>query len=259
MDPIVVAILMYLLALLLFVIDVFLPSGGILLFCTGLAGIASVYFGFRSGTNAGLVMLLVIMATVPVMIVVFLKLWPHTPLGKRVMLQPPDYQTSSEHQQLKSFIGTVVVNRWPLIPTGQIQIGHRRFNAQSADGRFIEVNQRVKVVDVRERIMVVQPTLEPASNPNARSVLLVTNDESKNGSVDLRTNLNQPAGYGSSATHPGNLTDSADGGQSLLETPAAKLGLESLTELDLEYTGTDYAGTDSTGKDCEDNQKSREQ
>ncbi|MFO0944078.1 MAG: hypothetical protein U0930_25360 [Pirellulales bacterium] len=58
MDPLVYAISLYLIALLLFAIDVFVPSGGILLFCSGILAIISVVFAFQSSVNAGLIMLM---------------------------------------------------------------------------------------------------------------------------------------------------------------------------------------------------------
>lgn len=170
MDPLIFAIALYAVAVLLFAIDVFVPTGGVLLFCSAICALIAVYFGFRSSTNAGLTMILLVLGTIPVMLYVFLKVWPHTPIGRRVMLEPQKQPDDFQKGGLRELIGMVVINRWPLIPTGQVQIGHRRYNAMSADGKTIDVRARVKVLDVHERMLVVSETTEPLSDPNSTSI-----------------------------------------------------------------------------------------
>ena len=213
MDPLVISVILFVVALILFAIDVFVPTGAILIFCSAITAIISVYFGFRSGTNAGLIMLLIVFATIPVLVWTFLRVWPNTPIGRRVLLNPQQASTSQDNDELREFVGKVVVNRWPLIPMGQVQIGHRRYNAKSSDGKTIDANQRVKVIDVSERILVVCATVEPLSDTSSR-MLPTANDARATGA---------PA---SNAAQPSN--------ESLLETPAEQLGLESLTELPLD-------------------------
>lgn len=201
----VFAISFYLLALLLFAIDIFVPSGGVLLVCSGILAIISVFFAFRSSVNAGLIMLLVDLVTVPALVGIFFKIWPHTPIGRRVLLAPQPNLKSSEKEELKSLIGRVVLNRWPLIPTGQVQIDHRRYNAQSFDGKPIESDRRVKVIEVHERMLVVCETNEALSDVNQRST------------VD-----------GKPAANAESIGDQST--QSLLDLPADQLGLDSIEE-----------------------------
>ncbi len=213
MDPLLISVILFVIALILFAIDVFVPTGAILIFCSAMTAIISVYFGFRSGTNAGLVMLLIVFATIPVLVWTFLRVWPNTPIGRRVLLKPPQASVSQDNDELREFVGKVVVNRWPLIPMGQVQIGHRRYNAKSSDGKTIDANQRVKVIDVSERILVVCATIEPLSDPSSRMTPTASGARAKGGAA-------------SNAAQPTN--------ESLLETPAEQLGLESLTELPLD-------------------------
>lgn len=213
MDPLVISVILFVVALILFAIDVFVPTGAILIFCSAMTAIVSVYFGFRSGTNAGLIMLLIVFATIPVLVWTFLRVWPNTPIGRRVLLKPQQAAASQDSDELREFVGKVLVNRWPLIPMGQVQIGHRRYNAKSSDGKTIDANQRVKVIDVSERILVVCATIEPLSDPSARTTR-PANDARAAGASTTPT------------TQPSN--------ESLLDTPAEQLGLESLTELPLD-------------------------
>lgn len=170
MEPLTFAIGLYLVALLLFAIDIFVPTGGILLFCSAACALLAVYFGFRASATAGLLMLLLVLATIPVLSYVFLKVWPHTPIGRRVLLDPPKRPQAIQSEELQTLTGTVVVTRWPLVPTGQIQIGHKRYNAMSSNGKIIEMGARVKVVEVHERMLVVCETTEPLTVQNASSI-----------------------------------------------------------------------------------------
>lgn len=168
MDPLLIAVILYLVAILLFVIDLFVPTGGILLVCSAVCAMIAIYFGFLSSTNTGLVMLLIELGTIPALVYVFLRAWPHTPFGRRVLLQPPRQPASGRSEELHALIGSVVISRWPLIPTGQIQIGHRRYNAMSFDGRIIETKTRVKVVGVYERMLIVGETIDPLTEQNTK-------------------------------------------------------------------------------------------
>jgi membrane-bound ClpP family serine protease len=176
-DPLIYAFALYLVALLLFIIDLFIPTGGILLVCGAICEVIAIYFGFRSSTTTGLLMLLLVLVTVPVLFFVFLRAWPHTPIGRRVTLAPKQNAEPGLKDELRNLIGFVVVNRWPLAPTGQIQIGRRRYNAMSSDGSLIDIQLRVKVIDVHERMLVVCQTSEPLSDPNSTSIKPGTNSQ----------------------------------------------------------------------------------
>lgn len=151
-------------------------------------------------------MLLVVLATIPGMVWMFFKIWPHTPIGKRVLLSPQQSPDQSELDELRQLIGTVVNNRWPLIPTGQVQINHRRYNARSLDSRPIEANCRVKVMEVHERMLVVMQTVDSLTETADR----------QQSSLSVQAAV-QPTP------------------ESLLELPAEKIGLESLDDLSLDH------------------------
>lgn len=176
MEPIYLVILFYLVAIVLAVLDIFLPSGGALVFFSVLAAIASVYYGFQIGSTVGLVVLAVDLATVPLLLWAAIKIWPHTPIGKRVLLHPPVHPVDYQQELLRTLVGHVVYARWPIAPTGQIQIGSRRYNVTSGDGQYIDANQRVKILRVHERLLVVAPTDLPVTSMSLNDSTL-TSDE----------------------------------------------------------------------------------
>ncbi|MBX3421575.1 MAG: hypothetical protein KF752_08475 [Pirellulaceae bacterium] len=209
MEPLKVAILLYFLAVALAAVDIFIPTAGTLLIASALSAIASIYFGFLTGVYSGMAMSILVLGTIPVFTYVAIKFWPHTPIGRRILLTPPKIQADSHSEALRRWIGTVVVNRWPLLPSGQIQIGKQRFNATSIDSRPIEVGQRVKVVDARELLLIVASTNEQETEiPEADRI----------PSSSLASQGSMPSE------------------QALLEAPAEQLGLNSLDELPLDET-----------------------
>jgi membrane-bound ClpP family serine protease len=160
------AILIYIAALVLAVVDLFVPSAGMLIILAALGGVASVLLGFRSGNTAGMAMLTLVMATIPVFGYLALKIWPHTPIGRRVILKPPlsatADQTAAEVEPLHAYIGHVMLAETAFLPTGHLRVGHRRLNAVAESG-IIEAGEHVQIVALRERNLVVRVTQEPLS------------------------------------------------------------------------------------------------
>lgn len=201
MDPFYLALLLYVAALVLAFVDLFVPSGGLLIILASLTALACVLFGFRSSYGMGLVMLAVVLASVPAFAVLAIKIWPLTPIGRRIILHTPTRASreleSGEESVKDPLIGAVLLAETPLLPTGHIKVGHKRYNAISRSG-VIEAGQHVKVLAVHERNYLVQPTNEPCT--------------------DLRASVASPA-----AAEPREYSQ-----EELLDLPADELGLESL-------------------------------
>ncbi len=161
MSPLFIAIILFLLAVGLALLDILVPSGGMLMVLSLAAAIASVLFGFRSGATEGMVMLTVAISAIPVVLIVALRVWEHTPIGRRIVLKPPSEKhgddTSSSNDPLRELIGAIGVTQSSLMPTGHVRINHRNFNA-STQGEIIEAAQFVEVTDVRQRNLMVRTT-----------------------------------------------------------------------------------------------------
>ena len=207
MDPFYLALILYVLAVVLAVVDLFVPSGGMLILMAVLAATGSVLFGFRSGTTLGMTMLTLVVASVPVFALVAIKIWPLTPIGRRIILglpKPRDKEQANPPDLLQSAIGSVFLAEHALLPTGHLRIGHRRFNAVAESG-IVEAGERVKVVAVRERNLIVRVTDEPLS---------VTINLSPNPTVKADASA----------------SDEQKSNQNLLELSAEELGLDSIDE-----------------------------
>lgn len=174
MDPFVIAIILYMAALALAFIDIFIPSGGMLIILSVVAAFAAILFGFQSSMSGGMTMLTLVAATVPAFAYVAIKIWPHTPIGKRMILHPPRQAAESKQDETSpqhELVGTVVLIESALMPSGQVKIGHRRWNAVMENG-VAEAGQVVKVVGIRERNLIVRLSNEPLTALRPKKIAL---------------------------------------------------------------------------------------
>lgn len=171
MEPFHLAILLYVAALTVAGIDLFVPSGGMLIIFASLAAIGSILFGFRASASAGMLMLTLVLGTIPVFVFTAVKIWPHTPLGRRVILGLPSQRPESSEsavESLSSFLGKVLLAETALMPMGQLRVGYRRFSALAESG-FIEAGGHVEVIAIRERTLIVRPTSKPLSGQSPQT------------------------------------------------------------------------------------------
>lgn len=165
------AILLLIGAFALVFLDIFVPSGGMLLVLAGGAALGSVLFGFRASSTVGITILTLVVGSIPVLGVLAVQIWPHTPVGKRIVLKLPQDNASatpSEASNMSDLIGQVVVSEYPMIPSNQLTIGRRVYNAVAESG-YIEAGQTVEVVAIKERNLVVRLTHRPPSEPISRN------------------------------------------------------------------------------------------
>ncbi len=166
MSPLVLAIVCFVIAAVLAVVDLLIPSGGVLAVASLVASLVSVYFGFQSSYAIGVATLALMLVCIPVFIAVALRLWPHTPIGKRVILKAPpqaEPPLEAEQQQLQELVGLVGVAQSPLMPYGFIRLLGRTYNAM-CDSGVIEIGQNVLVTAVQQRNLVVTRTTRPPSS-----------------------------------------------------------------------------------------------
>ncbi len=202
MDPFYIALLLYVTAVVLVFIDLFIPSGGLLVIMGVVSATACVLFAFRSSTTMGMTMLTVVIGSVPLLAMAAIKIWPMTPIGRRVILRTPGASESrsslkDEHGEL---LGIVVEAEFPLRPSGEIRIGDKRFNVIARSG-VVDAGERVEVVGFRDRNLLVSRTDRPIS-PNAK--------QDSDGTAET-----------------GSSGDEASQGN-LLDLPADELGLDSI-------------------------------
>src|SRR4051812_18876447 len=83
------AVLLLLLGITCLVLEMFLPSGGLLGVLAGLSIVGAIVLAFMSGPVPGLLMTLTVTLMLPIMLALAVRYWPETPLGRLILLRRP--------------------------------------------------------------------------------------------------------------------------------------------------------------------------
>lgn len=161
MAPITIATLLFLVAVVLILLDIIIPSGAMLLVAGIAAGLGSVLFGFRDSFSTGLTFLILFLAAIPILFMAFLHLWPKTGLGKKILGEIPKAQSyqwsdATRLSDPKQLIGVNGVADSELLPSGTVRIEGHSFEALS-DGPPIHRGDTVRVVRIDMGRLVVVP------------------------------------------------------------------------------------------------------
>jgi membrane-bound ClpP family serine protease len=166
------------------ILEIFFPSAGILGFLSAVAIVAAIILGFRDGPFVGVAILIVAVMGVPIVLIGALKVWPMTPMGRRVMLMSPKNEdvmpVNPRREHLKSFVGQIAYTKCEMMPGGAIIIDGRTVDAVS-QGMAIEAGQPVRVIEVTAHRVVVRPlsaeeVSESAVDPMRRPIESVIPD-----------------------------------------------------------------------------------
>ena len=156
LDPLSWAVLLMLIGCGLVVMEIFIPSGGILGFLSGVCIIGSVVMAFNRDTTTGIGFIVITLVAVPAAIGLAFKYWPHTPMGKAFLGELPDEDDVKPDDSRRELVGRVGTARSKMLPSGSVSIDGKLVDAVS-QGPAIDVGQAVVVVEVRGNRVVVRP------------------------------------------------------------------------------------------------------
>jgi membrane-bound serine protease (ClpP class) len=170
-SPIIWACVFIGIALVLFSIEIFVPSGGLIALLGALAVIASLIAFYMHSANTGLVATGVYIVLGPVVGWIAFRIWAASPLASRMILggvvdedSDEAKQRSSARQQeqrsyLESFIGKRGTTITILRPIGVVRIDGERIDAMAETGS-IEADCEIQVTAVYDnqvKVRVVSP------------------------------------------------------------------------------------------------------
>jgi len=155
----------------LLAVEFFVPSAGVISVLSILAFLGALFFAFREGPVAGLVILVLEGVAVPTFLYAAIKFWPHSPIGRLILAPPPEHQDDvlpiNEAYHRRDHIGKIGVAKTDLLPAGAIELDGRKYEA-TAQGPAIDAKTPVRVVAVQGNRLVVRAT-DQSNVPHADS------------------------------------------------------------------------------------------
>ncbi|MCP4775901.1 MAG: hypothetical protein GY880_16840 [Planctomycetaceae bacterium] len=143
------------------VLELFVPSAGILGIVAGILIVTSVVLGFMESVSYGVIVLTAAVVTIPGLLALMVKVWPYTPLGKRILLKDlkpedvlPNYIENKE--QKERLEGQLGIAQTKMLPSGIVMVDGEKFDAVS-EGFAVEKGDAIRVISVRGNHVYVEP------------------------------------------------------------------------------------------------------
>lgn len=145
------AVLLAVIGLIAIVIELFVPAAGLI----GLIGISCIIGGvsmsfIHYGTGIGLLFLVTVLIITPTIIVVWFKRFPHSLVGKRLILFNPGEKPGAPPldppppSPLSGKVGKILTD---LRPSGTVEIDGKKYSVVTA-GEFLTAGKTIKVISV---------------------------------------------------------------------------------------------------------------
>lgn len=171
MNPLLWIALLLLVGLATMVLEVFVPSGGVLGFLSVAALVAAIVMAFvERGPAVGMAVLGATVVAVPLALGLAFRWFPLTPLGRRVLPPPPRPEDvvpdAARRRRLRDLVGRRGAASSDLLPWGSVEIDGRPFDAVS-DGGPIARGAAVEAVAVQGAALVVRGCAAAAAGPAA--------------------------------------------------------------------------------------------
>jgi membrane-bound serine protease (ClpP class) len=166
-SPIIWAFIFIGIALVLFFVEVFIPSAGLIALLGALSIIASLIAFFMHDINTGLIASGVYIIFGPILAWIGFRIWAASPLAKRMVLggiveedeeeakQRFSAKQEEKRAELQSLVGKQGTTITVLRPIGVVRIGGKRVDAMSETGS-IEANVAIEVVSANDNQIKVR-------------------------------------------------------------------------------------------------------
>ena len=146
------AILLIVIGVVVFVAEVFVPSGGVLGVLAGLCLMVGVLMLFAVNKWAGGAAFLALAIGVPFAFTGAMNVWQKTPAGKRMILT----DTAPQDSPALVLVGETGVTVTDLRPMGEAEFEGRRVQAINEAGVVVPAGTPVRVLAVTDRVATVR-------------------------------------------------------------------------------------------------------
>jgi membrane-bound serine protease (ClpP class) len=157
-------------AIVLGVLELFVPSGGLIAALAGVCVIGSITAFFMYDRMGGFVALSLYVILTPILLWALFKYWITSPLARNMILGGSDFAINAEEDpfaaserarqerlaELRALIGAEGTAVTPMRPIGVIKIEGRRIDAMAESGS-IDAGTPIIVVDVYDNQIKVRP------------------------------------------------------------------------------------------------------
>ena len=139
--------------------ELFLPTHGILGICAFLSAAVSVYFAYLYSPVLGFLFGFTVVLMTPIIFYWAIKIYPKTPVGKRVILDAPAGAAAQGFEEASTRLAQLVGQRGTamsmLRPAGTVELDGRRIDAVS-ESEIIYPNTPVEVIRVNGLKVIVK-------------------------------------------------------------------------------------------------------
>jgi membrane-bound ClpP family serine protease len=152
-------------ALLLVVVEVFVPSGGVIAVVSVGCAAIGIYCLFRADPSHvwGFIGIASVVVLGPAVMAFALKVWPSTPIGRRMLGEPPPEQVEAQRleeqkqrDRMAALVGVEGRVLTDLRPVGMIEVDGQRVEALSQTS-FVPAGSRVRITAVEGTQIKVRP------------------------------------------------------------------------------------------------------
>jgi membrane-bound serine protease (ClpP class) len=154
------AVLLLVVGCALVVLEVFIPSGGIIAIISAVAFIGAIVIAFQpsatTGPAVGFIFAAITVFAVPLLVALAFKYWPKTRMGKAFLGDLPSEEEVQPHDPRRALLGRVGVTRTKMLPSGAVEVDGQIIDAVT-QGQAIEPGTYVVVSEVRANRVVVRP------------------------------------------------------------------------------------------------------
>ena len=154
MDYATLSLLLLACGILVIVVEMFVPSAGILGIVAATLLLAGVIAAFFKSLFFGLSVLTVTSLAMPFLFWLLVKVWPMTPLGKAVLMN--DTLEVLPESTTDTLVGQVGIAKTKMLPSGTVVIDGQQHDAVS-EGFAIGPGDTVKVISARGNRVYVEP------------------------------------------------------------------------------------------------------
>ena len=159
MDP-WIPVLLFVIGFIALFLELFVPAAGVIGGAGIICMIIGTVLGYRYlGKAAGTIFLAGTLIGTPAMIVIGLKLFPKTFVGKKLILSHSQQQesgfTSYTEDMYEGLAGKTGTSVTPLRPSGMVRIGSKKYSVVTS-GEMILKDKQVKVIKVEGSRIVVR-------------------------------------------------------------------------------------------------------